>query len=82
MSSDNFHLIVQHKDGYWLLVETQSMTRWQEKQAKEDYRRARKLAKKNKAKEYDTLDAALDASNEVGYTEYGEVVINYEDYYD
>lgn len=80
MSSDNFHLIVQHRKGYWRLVPNQSMSWWQEEQNKSDWKRANKIAKNQP--EYDTLEKALDAGNEAGYTEFGEVVINYEDYYD
>lgn len=79
MSSDNFHLIVQHKKGYWRLATNMTMSLWQEHQNRSDWKRAIRWSKRSP--EYDTLDKALDAAYKDGHTEYGEVVIQYEDYY-
>lgn len=84
MSSDNFHLVFQYPNGKWICLPNKSMSHWQEQMVVAEYKVALKivLPTEDRMPMYDTLDEALEAADGEGYSEYGEIVIQHEDWFD
>ena len=81
MSNDYFNLLVQMPNGKWRVALNQDMLQWQSAQNKYDYRMARKIMRDTGAPVFKTLAEARDYGDENGHVDFGEVIIDYEGYY-